>query len=303
MTVLDAPVSTGLAVRPLGGTFAAQVEGIDLRAPLGECGARSVAAALAAHKVLVFRGQHLSPTELVALGRQLGELTAAHPVLPPLDAEHPEVLEIDATRSRTDPRYRDEYENDTWHTDVSFMPDPPLGSILSGVVIPARGGDTAFADLQDAYDTLSAPIRGLIDPLDAVHDGRAEFARFLADHPEGGTWNGRRFTVLEPVRHPIVRAHPVTTRPGLFVNPTFTTHVAGLSRRESRALLELLYAHATQPERTFRHRWEQGDVVMWDNRATMHLGVRDYGDAPRVLHRVTMAGGTPYRPVHSGRGS
>lgn len=288
-----------LVVTPLGGSFAAQVDGVDLRQPLGSKGVDEVHAALAQHKVLVFRDQHLSPTALVALGRQLGDLTAAHPVLPPIASEHPEVLEIDATRSREDPRYRDEYENDTWHTDVSFMPDPPLGSILSGVVIPDRGGDTAFADLQAAYDTLSAPIRQLVNGLDAEHDGRAEFARFLAEHPEGGTWGGRRFTVLEPVRHPIVRAHPVTARPGLFVNPTFTTRVVGLSRAESRSLLGLLCEHATQPERTFRHRWQAGDIVMWDNRATLHMGVRDFGTASRVLHRVTLTGGVPYRPVRS----
>ncbi len=286
-----------LSLTPLGGTFAVQIEALHLGQPLDGATVHALHAALAEHKVLVFRDQNLTPDQLVALGRQLGELTAAHPVLPPIDADHPELLEIDATRSREDPRYRDEYENDTWHTDVSFMPDPPLGSILSGVVIPTHGGDTAFADLQAAYDALSAPIRALVDGLDAEHDGRAEFATFLAEHPEGGTWGGQRFTVLEPVRHPVVRAHPMTCRPGLFVNPTFTTRIVGLSRAESRALLALLFEHITQPERTFRHRWQQGDIVMWDNRATLHVGVRDFGEAPRVLHRVTLSGNVPYRPV------
>ena len=286
------------AVTPLGGAFAAELVGADLRSLDAE-GAGRLLTELGRHKVLVARGQHLDPDELVRLGRSLGPLTLAHPVLPPLDADHPEVLEIDATRSRQDVRYRDEWENDTWHTDVSFMPDPPLGSILSGVVIPPRGGDTAFADLQAAHDALSAPLRALVADLDAEHDGRAEFAQFLADHPVGGQWNGRRFTVLEPVRHPVVRAHPVTARPGLFVNPTFTSRLLGVSQRESRALLGLLYDHITQPERVFRHRWQEGDIVLWDNRATVHVGVRDFGDAHRVLHRVTLAGSVPYRPVRS----
>jgi taurine dioxygenase len=290
---------TGLALTPLGGRFAAELHDLDLRQPLGDETAARLRSALAEHKVLVARQQFLSPDQLVALGRSLGELTPAHPVLPPLDDAHPEVLEIDATRSRADERYRDEWEQDTWHTDVSFMPDPPLGSILSGVVIPPVGGDTAFADLQDAYDTLSAPIRRLVDGLAAEHDGRSEFGRFLADRPEGGRWGDRRFTILEPVTHPVVRAHPVTCRPGLFVNPTFTTRIHGLSRGESRALLDLLHTHITQPERTFRHRWQAGDVVLWDNRATLHVGVRDYGDAHRVLHRVTMRGGVPYPPVRA----
>lgn len=298
-TLVSTRTQPRFTAAPLGGTFAAELVDADLTCPLSAEDARALERLLAEHKVLVARRQHLIPDQLVALGRSLGPLTAAHPVLPPLDDEHPEVLEIDTTRSRQDPRYRDEYENDTWHTDVSFMRNPPLGSILSAVVIPGRGGDTAFADLQAAYDTLSAPMRRYLADLDAEHDGRAEFARFLADRPEGGTWDGRRFSVLEPIRHPIVRAHPVTTRPGLFVNPTFTTRILGIPRAESRALLAFLAEHITQVERTFRHRWQEGDVVLWDNRSTLHMGVRDFGDAHRVLHRVTLAGSVPYRPVRN----
>jgi taurine dioxygenase len=176
------------------------------------------------------------------------------------------------------------------------MPDPPLGSLLAGVIIPAAGGDTAFADMQAAYEALSRPIRDLIDTLEAEHDGRAEFARFLREQPEGGTWNGQRFTALEPVRHPVVREHPISGRRGLFVNPTFTTRIISLSRLESSALLDLLYRHATAPEHVVRHRWQAGDVVVWDNRATMHLGVRDYGEQHRVLHRVTVRGDVPFGP-------
>ena len=152
------PSSTStLTVTPLGAGFAARVD--DVRLADAEHVAADLRHALATHKVLVFPSQHLTPDELVRAGRLFGPLTPAHPVLPPLDADHPEVLEIDATRSRTDQRYRDEWENDTWHTDVSFMPDPPLGSLLHGVVIPPVGGDTAFADLQGAYDALSATAR------------------------------------------------------------------------------------------------------------------------------------------------
>lgn len=292
---------SAIAVRPLGGTFAAELTDVDLGRPLDDDRAAHLLALLAEHKVLVARQQFLTPTQLVALGRNLGPLTAAHPVLPPLDEDHPEVLEIDATRSRQDPRYRDEYENDTWHTDVSFMRNPPLGSILSGVVIPERGGDTAFTDLQAAYDALSRPMQQLLAGLEAEHDGRAEFARFLADRPEGGIWDGRRFTVLEPAHHPVVRAHPVTTRPGLFVNPTFTTRILGLPRAESQAILAFLHDHMAQPEWTFRHRWQTGDIVLWDNRATLHVGVRDDGHAHRVLQRVTLHGEVPYAPVRPRR--
>jgi alpha-ketoglutarate-dependent taurine dioxygenase len=288
------PPDPPFTLTPLAGTIGARLDGVDLTGPIDEPTVAAIRTALVERKVLVFPAQHPTPDQLVAFGRRFGELTAAHPVLPPLDADHPEVLEIDATRSRLDARYRDEYENDTWHTDVSFMPDPPLGSLLTGVVVPPAGGDTAFCDMQAAYASLSPPVRQLVDGLQAEHDGRAEFAAFLRANPDGGTWNGRRFTVLEPVAHPVVRTHPESGRRGLFVNPTFTTRVVGLSRLESQALLALLYAHATQAEHVVRHRWTEGDVVFWDNRSTMHLGVRDYGDAHRVLHRVTLAGTTPH---------
>jgi taurine dioxygenase len=286
-------LAADLDVVPLAGTIGARVDGLDITADLDGATIATIRAALVDRKVLVFPDQHPDPDELVRFARRFGDLTPAHPVLPPLDDAHPEVLEIDATRSRLDARYRDEYENDTWHTDVSFMADPPLGSLLTGVVIPPSGGDTAFIDLQAAYASLSAPLRSLVDGLEAEHDGRAEFAAFLDANPDGGVWNGRRFTVLEPVVHPVVRTHPESGRRGLFVNPTFTTRVVGVSRRESDALLALLYDHAAQPEHVFRHRWSTGDVVFWDNRSTLHRGVRDFGDAHRVLHRVTIRGTPP----------
>lgn len=288
------PATATLSLTPLGATIGSLVDGVHLADDLGSATVARLRDALVERKVLVLRGQHLTPDQLVAAGRRLGELTDAHPVLPPLDAAHPEVLEIDATRSRQDPRYRDEWENDTWHTDVSFMPDPPLGSLLSGVVIPPVGGDTAWIDLQAAYESLSAPLQRLADGLDAVHDGRAEFAEFLRDNPDGGRWRGQRFTVIEPVRHPVVRVHPESGRRSLFVNPTFTTRIVGLSAQEGADLLALLHRHATRPEHTFRHRWSAGDVVIWDNRSTMHVGIRDYGDQHRVLHRVTVAGDVPF---------
>jgi taurine dioxygenase len=287
---------TELVFTPLGGSIGAQIDGVDITGSLDDGVIAGIRGVLVERKVLVFPAQHPSPDQLRSFAARFGELTAAHPVLPPLDPEHSEVLEIDATRSRLDTRYKDEYENDTWHTDVSFMPDPPLGSLLTGVIIPPAGGDTAFADTQAAYETLAPPLRALVDQLSAEHDGRAEFAAFLRNRPEGGIWNGQRFTVLEPVVHPVVRTHPESGRRGLFVNPTFTTRIVGLSRLESNALLGLLYAHATQPEHVMRHRWHRGDVVFWDNRSTMHLGVRDYGDAHRVLHRVTLRGDIPLGP-------
>jgi alpha-ketoglutarate-dependent taurine dioxygenase len=284
--------SQTLAVSPLTGTLGAVVEGLDLRQPLDPPVIADIRQALVDHKVLVFRGQDLSPDQLVVFGRSFGELTPAHPIMPSLEG-HPEVLEVDATRSREDPRYRDEYENDTWHSDVTFMARPPLGSVLQAKVVPAVGGDTLFSDLQAAYDGLSAPVRRLVDGLRAVHDGRGEFGEFLRTNPEGGFWEGRRFHELEPVEHPVVRVHPESGRRGLFVNPTFTTRIVGVSKAESDAILRLLYDHSVAPEYVVRQRWQAGDVVFWDNRSTMHYPVRDYGAAHRLMHRVTIAGDEP----------
>ena len=275
----------------LSGTIGAVVQ-VDVRTADDEAIA-AVRAALVDRKVLFFRAQHLDAGELVAFARRFGELTPAHPVMPGLD-DHPEVLEVDATRSRLDPRYRDEYENDTWHADVTFMPTPPLGSLLEAKVSPPAGGDTVFADLQAAYDRLSEPIRNLVDGLTAVHDGSAEFARFLATNPDGGVWDGERFTELLPVEHPVVRTHPESGRRGLFVNPTFTSHLVGLSRAESAAILDLLYDHITAQEHLVRWHWSAGDIAFWDNRSVLHYPVRDFGEHHRLMHRVTIRGDRPY---------
>jgi alpha-ketoglutarate-dependent taurine dioxygenase len=280
-----------LELELLGGTAGAVVLGVDPRR-VDAATVSTLRDVLVAHKVVVFRGARLEPAELVAFARRFGDLTVAHPVMPGLP-DQPEVLEIDATKSREDPRYRDEYENDTWHTDVTFMEVPPLGSMLSARVLPPVGGDTVFADMEAAYAALSAPMQRLLDSLDAVHDGRTEFARFLETNPDGGVWEGRRFTVLEPVVHPVVRTHPESGRRSLFVNPTFTSHILEMSRSESDAVLQFLYQHAIAQEHLVRIHWNVGDVVFWDNRATMHYAVRDYGDAARVMQRVTVRGDRP----------
>ena len=224
-----------MTVTPLGATIGAELSDLKLGSPLASDDVAAVRRALVQHKVLVAPGQHLTVDELVVAGSHLGPLTAAHPVLPPIDADHPNVMEIDTTRACTDPRYRDEWENDTWHTDVSFMPDPPLGSLLSGVVIPPLGGDTAFIDVQAAYASLSEPIRSFIDGLEAEHDGSTEFAAFLARSPEGGTWGGRPLRELVPVRHPMVRVHPESGRKSLFVTPRSRRGSSGCPSSRARA--------------------------------------------------------------------
>jgi alpha-ketoglutarate-dependent taurine dioxygenase len=274
-----------LAIERLGPGFGAEVRGIDL-ATASDAEVAAVRRALTEHKVLFFSGQDLDPDSQIALGNRLGNLTASHPVVSGLDETHTEIYALDSA---------DNGFADVWHTDVTFVRRPPLGSILRAVTLPPTGGDTNWADLELAYRSLSEPVRALADQLTAVHDGTREFGYYLAQRRggEGSVWEGERYRSLDPVEHPVVRVHPETGRRSLFVNPGFTSHIVGVSDAESRHLLDLFYAHITKPEHIVRHRWQVGDVAMWDNRATAHYANRDYGDARRVMHRVTLRGDEP----------
>jgi taurine dioxygenase len=279
---------TDLDLEPLGPAFGSIVHGLDLLTASDDeiAGLR---AALVDRKVLFLRDQKLDDDAQVDLGRRIGELTASHPVVGGVDAAHPEVYALDST---------DNGFADVWHTDVTFMKRPPLGSILRSVVLPPSGGDTNWADSQLAYDSLSAPVQRLADQLTAVHDGTREFGYYLAQRRggQGNEWDGEVVTKLDPVEHPVVRVHPETGRKGIFVNPGFTSHIVGVSEFESRSILDLLYAHLTKPEHIVRHRWKLGDVALWDNRSTSHYANRDYGTDRRVMHRITLRGDIPAGP-------
>ncbi|WP_229403357.1 TauD/TfdA dioxygenase family protein [Micromonospora okii] len=274
-----------LDLEPLGPHFGALVHGLKL-ATATDDEIVALRAALVDRKVLFLRDQRLDDDAQVLLGRRIGELTAAHPVVGGVDEDHPEVYALDST---------DNGFADVWHTDVTFMKRPPLGSILRPVVLPPTGGDTNWADTQLAYDSLSEPVRRLADQLTAVHDGTREFGYYLAQRG-GNVWEGKPVSRLDPVEHPVVRVHPETGRRGIFVNPGFTSHIVGMSDVESRAILDLLYAHLTKPEHLVRHRWRPGDVALWDNRSTAHYANRDYGSAKRVMHRITLRGDIPHGP-------
>lgn len=290
-----APEIPQLDVTPLTGTLGAEIRGVDLRGPLDGATVDVLRGLWLRHKVVFFPDQHLEPAQQVAFARRFGDLTAAHPVMPAVLAEHPEVLVIDNERVQTRPEFVAMRARDRevgWHTDVTFMPTPPAGSVLASRIVPAAGGDTLWADAEAAYNSLDAPLRRLVDGLTAVHDGVPSFGGFL-DAGYAVEWDGVRHTSLAPVEHPVVRTHPETGRRSLFVNPQFTSHIAGWSAADSRALLDLLHARTTTPEHSVRHRWRAGDVAFWDNRSTMHYATLDYGTAPRVMHRVTLQGDRP----------
>jgi alpha-ketoglutarate-dependent taurine dioxygenase len=296
MTLLAAPATASastaaepglLDIERLEPSIGARIHGVDLDRATDDQ-VRAIRAALAEYKVLFFADQHdLHPDSQIALGRRLGEVTESHPVVPGVDEQHPEIYALDSATGGF---------ADVWHTDVTFVRRPPLGSVLRAVVLPPTGGDTQWADLELAYRSLSEPVRRLADQLVAVHDGTREFGYYLAQREERTKWEGEEFRALVPVEHPVVRVHPETGRKGLFVNPGFVSHIKDVSDAESRYLLDLFYAHLTKPEHIVRHRWSVGDVVMWDNRSTVHYANRDYGDQRRVMHRITLRGDQPVGP-------
>src|ERR1700744_4706397 len=201
-----------LEIDPLSGTIGAEIRDIDLHRTLDPETLGAVRQALLDYKVIFFPGQHLSPEEHKAFAAHFGEITVAHPVIPGLE-DHKEVFEIDYTKDRdlvggTGSEY-DDREN--WHTDVTFVETPPLGSVLNAIVIPPAGGDTLWADTQAAYEGLSAPIRDLLDGLTAIHDGTRAFGSLLEAVGQG-EWDGVTFTELTPTEHPVVRTHPETGR-------------------------------------------------------------------------------------------
>jgi alpha-ketoglutarate-dependent taurine dioxygenase len=268
-------------VARLSGSFGIELRGGHASSDLGDGELRAL---LEEHLVVVLREQHLTHAEQVDLARSLGEPTPAHPVVPG-HPDHPEILELDAARGG---------KNAQWHTDVTFVDSPPSASLLVADELPAFGGDTVWASLRDAYETLQPALRSLADGLWAVHRitplaywgvpfdtalTRDDAARLYEDSLR-----------VPPVVHPVVRVHPRTERKALMVNPGFTSHIVGYSRIESDHLLGLLYAHSTKPELTIRHRWQSGDAVLWDNRATMHYALDDYGNTSRRMRRVTIRG-------------
>jgi alpha-ketoglutarate-dependent taurine dioxygenase len=286
-----------LHVTPLSATIGAEIRGVDLKQQLSDDIVAELRAALLRHKVIFFPGQHLSPEEHVAFARYFGTLTPAHPVIPGIPG-FPEVFEIDYTKAaKVKDSYgdlSDKYDGLSWHTDVTFVEHPPLGSILNAVVIPAAGGDTMFSDQRAAYEGLSETLRDFLDRLVAVHDGTRSFGKVLAKRKDGGgTWEGEQYQALEPVEHPVIRTHPETGHKSIFVNPGFTSYIKGLSRAESDHLLRFLYDHSVKPQYTVRYHWHTGDLGFWDNRVTQHSVVGDFAGQHRVIQRVTLRGDTP----------
>jgi taurine dioxygenase len=266
-------------LRPLGRVIGAEIAGVDLGASLAPALRAELNRALLEWKVLFFRDQRITSAQQRAFAANWGELET-NPFIE--RGETDEVVRF--TRSAGMPGY----EN-IWHTDVTWRPNPALGSVLRLVEVPPVGGDTMWADMGAAYDNLPADVRERVDGLTAVHDFIPGFDRFT-DPDLLARWQER----FPPVEHPVVRTHPETGRRTLFVNQSFTTHIVGLDRADSDRLLRYLFLQAHTPEFQVRFRWERDSVAFWDNRATQHYAVNDYHPHARVAERVAIVGDEPF---------
>ena len=298
MSVTLAP--TALSIRPLGAVIGADVEGVDLAA-LDDAAFAAIAHAWAAHLVLRFRGQTLTDVDLMNFSRRVGTLDripirAAGTVMieDPRLAIAPDAAAYVSVISNAKIGGKaigglGNYKSH-WHTDMSYNEIPPMASVLYGIEVPPSGGNTSFANMYAAYDSLDEATRASLAGFTCIHDASrnsvGELRRGFADITDPRQTVG--------ARHPVVRTHPVTGRKCLFLGRRRSAHIPELSLDESEALLDRLWAHATEPRFCWTQVWQAGDVVMWDNRCALHR--RDEFDDryQRIMHRTQMCGDRPY---------
>jgi len=268
-----------IEIRPLTAAIGAEIVGVSLANALDDAAVDRIRAALLEHLVLFFRDQDVTDEQHLAFALRFGPLSIS-----PLATKYqdsPSVTVLDQVNPKGEGA-------DEWHSDNTFMPNPPMGSILRAVQLPAVGGDTCFANMYAAYEALSPPLRSLVDGLRAVHDITKPMRKAVAAG-HTGLDVGQMQERWPPAEHPVVVTHPETGRRGLFVNRNSTTHIVGVTERENDVLLPFLLDHVRSPEFQCRFHWQPGSVAFWDNRCVQHYAVADYAER-RVMRRVTIDG-------------
>jgi taurine dioxygenase len=278
------PAGFDLDVSPVGGRIGAEIRGVRLGGDLDDVTIAAIRAALIEHKVIFFRNQdHLDDNSHEAFAGRIGR-PLAHPTVQ-VAAGSQFLLELNSKEGEA---------ASSWHTDITFLPAFPEASILRGIIIPPSGGDTTWANGAAAYEELPAPLKALADRLRAVHTNAYDYA---ASRPEASSDQIRRHrevfasTVYE-TEHPVVYVHPESGERVLLLG-NFVKSFLGINREDFARLFQLLQDHITKPENTVRWRWQPGDVAIWDNRATQHRAVADFGKQRRLLRRATIAGEVP----------
>jgi taurine dioxygenase len=280
----NAVLSRGpLDITPVAGRLGAEIRGVTLSGDLDDAAIAALKAALVRHKVIFFRDQSLEDAAHEAFAARLGAPVA-----------HPTVPVADGSRYLLDLESREGFAASTWHTDVTFTLEYPEASILRAIEIPEAGGDTLWANTVTAYEELPAALKALVDNLRAVHTNLYDYAGHFANAPKERLEHYRSVFASEvyETEHPVVQVHPETGERSLVVGH-FVKSFVGLTAADSQRILGVLQDHITKPENTVRWRWRKGDVAIWDNRATQHRAIADFGLQRRHLRRATIAGATP----------
>jgi alpha-ketoglutarate-dependent taurine dioxygenase len=282
-----------IVVKPLTGVIGAEIQGVDLRELLDELTWREVLRAYGEHQVIYFRNQPITHAQHVAFSRRFGEL-APVPLLHSVEG-HDEVQVIRREASDTG-----RVVGENWHTDSTFLDCPPAAVVMRAVDVPECGGDTGFLSMYTAYETLSPRLREVLDGLSAVHSATRIFgSAYKLQNRKFAAGNARADMDVElgdrETVHPMVCTHERTGRKFLYVNKTYVQRIDGMTEDESRPLLNFLYEHASRFDFTCRVHWEKDQVLVWDNRCTMHRAIPDYAGKFRFLTRTTIAGARPSR--------
>ncbi|KFE46542.1 TauD/TfdA dioxygenase family protein [Pseudomonas syringae] len=279
-------------VRPFAEKVGAEIVGLDLSRPLNDADFARVHQAHLDHHVVVFRDQQITPQQQIDFSRRFGVLQI-HVLKQFLLANHPEILIVSNIVEDGQPIGLGD-AGKYWHSDLSYKELPSLGSMLHAQELPSEGGDTLFADMHLAWDTLPQHLRDAVEGRSAVHNYTARYS----EGDNAASWRPKltpeQLAQVVEVTHPIVRTHPENGRKALFVSEGFTTRIVGLPEDESRALLNEIYAHSVRPEHVYRHQWQPHDLVFWDNRSLIHLAAGCPPQLRRKLFRTTIQGDAPF---------
>jgi taurine dioxygenase len=277
-------MSASIIVQPVAGALGAEISGVDLSRPLSEATIGAVRAAWLEHLVVFFRNQPLAPAQFLAFARRFGE-PIEYPFVKGLD-DTPEII----------PVVKLEHERinfgGVWHSDTAYLEAPPMASMLVAREVPPAGGDTLFANMYLAYETLSDGMKRMLDGLVAINtSSKADASRTREDRVKDSARADARTEYVG--EHPVVRVHPETGRKALYVNVAHTVRFQGMTEQESAPILDYLFRHQIQPEFTYRFRWQPGSLAFWDNRCAQHNAINDYAGHRRIMHRITLAGDKP----------
>jgi len=275
--------SAGLVVVPLAGALGAEISGVDLATDLTDDVVAELRQIWLEHLVVFFRDQTLEPDEFLAFARRLGE-PVEYPFIPGIDG-YPEIISVTKLPHET------VNFGGIWHSDTVYLDRPPMATMLIAREVPPSGGDTMWANMYAAYESLSSGMQRLLASLTAVNSSAlADVSKTREDRiREHGDGKEREYVA----EHPVVRTHPETGRRALYVNPAHTARFVGMTEEESRPLLRYLFEHQCRAEFTCRFRWRPGSLALWDNRCTMHNPINDYHGHTRRMQRITLAGDVP----------